>query len=341
MGIIVGIDYTSQTADTEIWSGKVASWEHKEEWDEWHPPKTTCTTSTDSNGNSRQSCKTEPGYTEHHYAQNHIYTTDDGWINVDKSPDGKKFDDSWPNDDKILKQYWPEGTPTASTHSYINKVQASYSIYRHKEIDLNKFENLPDYPKKVTNYVNVDRIVGEVPNKDKALVELAKWNTELNKSVSDPEKPGKTKSWKQVNIIFVNLGINKPQETGFALQDKWEGGNKNDFVIAFSTDEEGNVNWSYPFSWSEAELLKIQVRDYMNSLKKIDDFVPVVSNVSEMLAKDFVRKQFKDFNYLQIEVSTVGYVCIFIASFIALALGVFLTVIQHKNNQSRQSRRRR
>lgn len=32
--LVVGIDYTAQTTDTEVWSGRVIDWEHKEEWDE-------------------------------------------------------------------------------------------------------------------------------------------------------------------------------------------------------------------------------------------------------------------------------------------------------------------
>lgn len=324
MGITVAIDFTTQTMDTEVWSGQVTNWNHKEEWDEWHQPETTCTTTTDSKGNSKQECKTKPGYWEHHDAENYIYTTDNGWISVSKSPDGKKFNDSWPNEVTILQQYWPNGTPSASAHTYVNKIQASYSTYRHKDLKLEEYKYLPEYPKKVTGYINVDRILGDVPNKDKALQSLAKWNTELNKTIPDPDKPGKTKSWKQVNLIFVNVGVDKPQEAGFALQDKWEGGNKNDFVVSFSTDKDGNIIWTYPFSWSEVEILKIQIRDYMNSLKSVNDFTPVVDQVANMVAKDFVRKQFADFSYLQIELSTVGYVFIYIECIIAIIVGIVL-----------------
>lgn len=298
--LLVGIDYLVKTTDIEVWSGRVIGWEHVEEWDEWHPPVTTCT--TDSKG--RQSCTTRPGYYEHHYAENYIKTTDNGKFKVNRAPDGTKFNDKYPNTTDELKKYWPYGTPSASTHTYQNKVQASYSIYKHENINIKNYPDLPDYPKDVHDYIHIDRILGDVPNKKAALKALAEANSELNKFIPDPEKEGKMKSWKEVNLIFVNVGLNKPIEYGYALQDKWEGGNKNDFVISFSLDENNNILWVYPFSWSEVEILKIEIRDWLLDQKQITDFVPVVNKVSQMVADKFERKEFADFNYLQIEVSS-------------------------------------
>ncbi|AEO93406.1 gp144 [Bacillus phage G] len=325
----IGIDYTIQTTDTEVWSGSVIEWSHDEEWDEWHPPVTTCT--TDSNG--KQNCTTTPGYWEHHYAENHIKTSDKGWIYVDKSPDGKRFDDNWPNDSSVLKKYWPEGTPTASRHTYTNKVNASYSIYKHKDVDLEKFPDLPNYPDKVRDKMFIDRIIGSVPNKEKASVLLSHHNTRLNKQVPDPERENKTRSWKQVNMIFVNVGENKSEDYGFALQDSWEGGNKNDFVVSFSMNSDGTLNWVYPFSWSEVEILKLEVRDYMMDLKKINDFVPVVEKVSTMVEEKFERKEFADFDYLQIDPSNGVIVLIWVFSILAIIVNAFL-IFKEKQDQS-------
>lgn len=313
-GIIVGIDYMSQTTATEIWSGKVVDWRHEEAWDE---VKTE--TTTDSQGNT-----TTNTYTIHHEAENSIKTTDDGWISVHYSPDGKRFDDNWPRTVDVIKKYWPEGTPSASTHTYENKVQASYSTFRHKDIDLRKYSDLPKYPSEAKGYIHIDRIIGNVPNKEQTLKKLEDWNTELNKPVPNPEKPGKTKSWKEVNLIFVNVGENKTQDYGYALQDYWQGGNKNDFVVAFSLDKDGNFNWVYPFSWSEAEILKLDVRDKLMDMKNIKDFAPIIDDVSKMVADKFVRKQFADFNYLQIDVSKSAIIGIWIVDFVLLASYIFV-----------------
>ena len=153
---------------------------------------------------------------------------------------------------------------------------------------------------------------------------MAEANSELNKFVPDPENPNKMKSWKQVNLIFVNLGTNKSQDWGYALQDYWEGGNKNDFVVSFSTDENGRILWSYAFSWSEVEILKLEVQDYMNTIGEIDDFVPVINKVSDLVAKHFIRKEFSDFNYLKIDISIASQIIIWILNVGILAIELYL-----------------
>ena len=336
MGIVIGIDYLVKTTDHEVWSGSIVNWEHKEEWDEFHPPHRVC--HTDSNGNKK--CHTEPGYWEHHPAQNHVETTDNGWQDVDYTLDGKRMDDYYPNSTSELKQLFPYGMPTSSVHEYTNKVQASYSIYRHKDIDLKKFPGLPEYPIKVHNQFFVDRIVGDVPNKAKALRELDAQNTRLNKMIPDPKNKGKMKSWKEANLIFVNVGTNKPQEWGFALQDHWEGGNKNDFIVAFSMDKKGSILWAYPFSWSDSELGKVEIKEYMEEQKNVKDFTPIVDHVSDIIADKFVRKEFKDFNYLHVDVSTGAYVAIWIFSMLILAFGVLYEKLINGNNVFSNSRQR-
>jgi hypothetical protein len=308
--LITFIDYNRQIYDTEVWSGTVIDWNHEEEYDE-----------TVNEYNSEG--KYTGSHTVHHDAENSIKTSDNGWIGVNQAPDGTVFNDNYPNNINELKQYWKYGTPSASVHIYKNKVQSSYSIYKHNDIDIEKYTDLPEYPKEVSNYINVNRIIGNVPNKANALKALAKLNSEMNKSISDPEKQGKMRSWKQVNLIFVNVGENKSEDYGFALQDKWEGGNKNDFIVSFSMDSNGIVKWVYPFSWSEVEILKIEIRDYILNQKQIKDFVPIVEDVSKMVIDKFERKQFADFNYLQIEVSTGAIIAIWIFN-ILLGFGIIL-----------------
>ncbi|MCY9661510.1 hypothetical protein P5G65_20435 [Paenibacillus chondroitinus] len=50
-------------------------------------------------------------------------------------------------------------------------------------------------------------------------------------------------------------------------------------------------------------MLKLEVQDYMTEQGYGKDYVPIVNHVAQMVADQFVRKQFADFNYLQIEVS--------------------------------------
>lgn len=294
----VAADYYWQTYDTEVWSGTVSSVDHKEEWDEYHPETTSC--SKDSDGN--RVCTTHKAYWEHHKAQNYIYTTDGGKIKVDNPYEsGRPFDDDYPNSDDELMEFFPIGAPSASVHHYVNRVKASYSLFKNKDIDLDLYPDLPAYPDTVYGYTDIPRIVGDVPNKQAAVAYLNQLNSDLNQQVEDPDHPGKTKSWKEVNLIFVNLGPDKPREYGLALQDEWENGNKNDFIVSFSMDSDGRFRWVYAFSWSEVDILKLEVQDLMMGMGKVTDFNNVIYEVAGKVADEFARKQFADFNYLQIE----------------------------------------
>lgn len=335
MGLILGIDFSSQTSDVEIWSGYVEGWQHEEEWDEYHPPVTSCT--TDANG--KQSCTTTPGYWEHHPAENRLETTDNGWVNIYHAPDGRKMNDKWPNKTEELEELFPIGTATASRHKYVNKVQASYSIYRNKDIDLADFPNLPEYPNTVRDLFYVDRIIGSVPKKEKANLLLSQINSELNVMIDDPDKPGEKRSYKQVNIIFANVGANEPEEVGFALQDHWEGGNKNDFVISFSMDKNGDVSWAYPFSWSESELLKIEIKQFMEKQENVKDFSPIVQEVSDLIEEKFVRKEFEDFNYLQIDVSLGAHIMIWVTSLLTVVGAIYFDMSRNSGYSSHSTTR--
>lgn len=309
--IVIGVDYIAQTSDTEVWSGTVVDWEHIEAYDEWIPE--SC--STDSEG--KKSCT--PGHWKHHNAVNKIKTSDDGWFYVKVSPDGtRKFNDKWPRETSELREMWPDGTPSASIHVYTNKVKASYSIYRHQDIDEKDYPDLPKYPDIITNLINIDRIVGNVPNKVNASKRLAEVNSELNKFIPDPENPGKKRSWKQVNLIFVNLGDNIDITHGLALQNLWSNGNKNDFIVSFSMSDDGTVNWVHAFSWSEVDILKMEIRDFIMDYGKIDDFVPIIDHVKDLVADKFERKQFADFDYLQIKPSKAAHIVLWILCFATL-----------------------
>lgn len=327
MGAPILIDFYAQTYDTEVWSGRVTSVDHKEEWDEYHPESTSCR--TDSDGD--RVCTTRKAYWEHHYAENYIYTSDGGRIEVDNPySGGRSFNDSYPNTDGELEEFFPIGMPSASVHSYENRVNASYSLFKNKNIDLKLYPDLPDYPDSVYGYTDIPRIVGDIPNKKAATAYLNEVNSELNKQVEDPERPGKTKAWKEVNLIFVNVGADKPREYGLALQDKWQNGNKNDFVVSFSMDSSGRVQWAYAFSWSEVDILKLEVQDLVMGVGQVADFVDVIDPVADKVAELFVRKSFSDFDYLQIDPSGAVLTVVWILEVALMILHAYLVFKRKK-----------
>lgn len=327
-GIVIPFDKAAQTDDVEVWSGEIVDHYFKDDWDEWHPPKwVTKTKTVYVNGKAKKKTYKvlKPGWTEHHRAIFKIKASDTGWIHVNKSPDGTDLDDDFPNSVEYLQNAWKLGYPTASTHHYENKLQASYSLYKHDEINLEDYPGLPDYPDQVRDYIHIDRLIGSFPNKDKASITLNSWNTKLNKLVDDPENPGKKKSWKQVNIVVVNLGSNTTIDHGYALQDHWENGNKNDYIVSMGMDDSGNVKWIYPFSWTESQMLNIVIRDEVINTAKYEDAEDLINFIGQEVEDKFVRKEMADYEYIQIETSNGAKYIIVIAHLIFAVAVFFIT----------------
>ena len=322
--LTLGIIESMASHDIEIWSGRITEIEHKEEWDEWHPPTTKTETYTKTvNGKTVTKTRTVtvPGYWEHHYAENYVTTSDNGTQLVTSSPDGKEFNDSYPNTTDELNMYYPVGQATASLHTYENKLQFSKSLFKKGDLHEELVESLPDYPNEMKSDFTVTRLIGDIPNFDETNKALNEWNSELNKMVENPET-GKKESWKQVNVIFVNVG-DLPIEYGYALEEKWEGGNKNDFVVCFSMVN-NQIQWVYPFSWTEVEILKLEVRDLLLDQKEIKDFKPIVDEVCKLISEKFDRKEMADYNYIKYEHNGSSYLTSFIICLLLFIIGLFL-----------------
>lgn len=327
---IVVIDYHGQTDCQEVWSGQITSVKHNEEWDEYHPAWDEEVTKTDSKGKTHTKIIHHPAWTEHHDAENYIYTSDNGCNSVYETKEGKHFTDNFVNSNEELEEYYPIGMPTASIHTYENKVQASYSIFKHENINLNDY-NLPDYPKEI-NYFNVNsRLIGDFNNSNIIEEKLNKINTELNDTNNPNNVEGK-KSYKQVNLIVVNLG-DVSEDYGQALQDYWKNGNKNDFVVVLGSNN-NKITWCYCFSWCEQELLKEEIRDYIiDKDNNLDNFENTLDFISNDIEEKYSRKEFSDFSYLHIDTSTGAKTIMIILNILVVIFAVGFMYNSHNENK--------
>ncbi|WP_051542267.1 hypothetical protein [Clostridium lundense] len=317
---LYGLFMDTKVNTKEVWSGKIISVNHIEEYNE-----RVTTTHTDSKGKKYTTSRTV-----HHCAENYIETTDGGEIKVSRSLDGKtRFNDKFPNTDAELEKFYPVNAPTASIHTYQNKVKSSYSIYKHKNINLKEYKDLPKYPKSIKNYIQIDRFLGDINNKDKVIQKLNEVNSDLNTKEKN----------KQVNLLFVNLK-DKPEDYGFALHDYWEGGNKNDFVVCFSSS--GNkINWVYTFSWADSEKsekLKLDVREYMLKTSLNSDFTKVIDDIGKMIEENFERKEFADFNYLNVKTPTWLYIIVILVNIFFI---YSLCFADNKSNKHKAHKKKR
>ena len=94
-------------------------------------------------------------------------------------------------------------------------------------------------------------------------------------------------------MVFHNKGI----ESAFWQESYWNGGNKNEFNVCIGVDADNNISWVKVISWTTNEVLKLEVRDAIVEMKTFQ-----IHAIARYLAKyvppRFVRREFKEFNYL-------------------------------------------
>jgi len=320
------IEY-AQVADAEFWGGWATKAEYYEDWDEEvscrHPRYTT-----DSKGNS------------HFAGYYHLYDVDyhpPYWQIVDSnglvvyicqgnyrrltgqfnnenfvdlhrryhSNDGDKYVTTWPGSRETLE-------PVVTQHTYINKVQASSSIFNFPKIDPKKVQ-LFEYPG-IDGDAHQACILGDVgPQVVQAEKYLQYWNAIL----------GTTKQAK----IFVLLFKNKQMRAAMDQEAYWKRGNKNELIVCIGIDDQYNTQWSYVFSWTEVEILKVEVKNLALD-QKVLDLPTLVERVGPLVQEKWIRKHFRDFDYLSIDPPTWAVVLVFVLT-LAVSTGLSIWVVKN------------
>lgn len=78
------------------------------------------------------------------------------------------------------------------------------------------------------------------------------------------------------------------------------GGNMNEFVVTIGIDDDRNVKWCYPFSWTKSERLKVDTRQFVMGQDKLN-LQSLSYYLQEQVDNQFVRLDFRQFDYLTVE----------------------------------------
>jgi hypothetical protein len=332
----------AQTNDTEYWGDLIKKVEYYEKYSIWDHE--TCSRQvqcgTDSKGNAI--------YCTEYYDCSHLDTyparweaiTVSGWnISITKSDYEslvKKFQavpqfrdmhrekecgfgDRVVDDGNMYYAEW-KGSPETSefvskTHTYENKVQCSNSVFNYRPVseeDIKAF-GLYHYPD-IRSY-KVPTILGgsNLPELSQAEQKLQFLNGDL----------GPKKQLRVWILIFRNKTLSSAK-----LQEAyWKNGNKNEFVVTIGLNNLDEVQWCYPFSWTEVQELKISTRNFVVAQKKID-LVALADFLYPELRSKWVRKQFKDFSYLTVEPPLWGLIVAFV---LQILFNVFYSIWAVRN----------
>lgn len=327
-GAACGISISSQTTDIEYLTGWIKIAEYHEPWtEEW----VEIVIDYDEKGNITGSHPVV--HTDHHPEYWIMFDTigDSEYINRSQYQwfcrrfgnetkhtvfhinqvsvgDGNKYQTVFPGGHEKL-------VPRTITHRYENRIQASRSVFRFPEVEP---EGLFDYPQ-IGDSLSVPSILGS--NYQVACDnELCKRNAELG-------------ARKQVRVWLL-IFDNQPIQRAIDQQSFWQGGNKNEFVVCIGRKGD-KVAWAFVFSWCENERLKADVKSYVQQQQELD-LMSVVKYTTDEVEKRFIRKQFKDFNYLDVQPSTTAIiVALVLTTLTSVGVGVLLVKNDFANYRRR------
>jgi hypothetical protein len=229
----------------------------------------------------------------HHSDQRHKWGCPKGTKCNCKDGRGDMFHVGWPNSHHTIHSItW--------TQSWENRVQATKeTVFRFPEISEERAAELHTLPQPDKNWYAPCILGNGGPTQVEANNELVRQNALLGpRPENDYEQA--VRMW----ILIFNDSVS--DDDARDQEALWKGGNKNEFTLCIGVDKEYKPNWSYVISWTDANKVKIDVRDYvMNEYgDKPVDLVDVVNYMSKRCQEDFKRKTEAEFSYLTIKAPT-------------------------------------
>lgn len=297
--------------DTEYWGSSVLQAEYYEAWNEWIVQ--TCTREvpcgSDSKGNTLYTTETyDCSYCLEHPAHWQVIVSDcskkgrevsiseELYHRIVNKFGNQQFQDLgrhyYTRDGDAYFTTWDYSFKRhhfiATEHLYDNKVQVAKSVFNFPSVSEDEIKQfgLFEYPK-----INDDH---DLPTILGPRVKYINWAERKFKYLNGTLGPKK-----QIRV-WVLLFDNQPRQAGLMQEALWKRGNKNELVICIGLDKSHKRQWSYVFSWTEKEAIIVNTRNFIDNQKYLD-----LAALSDFLYKEinrnWVRKNFNDFNYLTIE----------------------------------------
>jgi len=317
---------TRMTRDTEYWGTYVTEVRYYEDWNEYIQQTCYRECCCDDKGQNCMSIPYDCSYVAYHAAEYYAVdnTGESFWISEKQyeafvkrfgSPTRTELNRDYHSDDGDLwSAAWNGQYDSyefiATKHYYTNKVQATSNLYRFPSVSKAEVQqhHLKEYPL-ISTWRKLPGILSDslypVP---KSAQKKLDW---LN---------GHLGSKKEVRVWMVILK-NQPQEAGMLQEAYWKGGNMNEVNVFIGVDSKHAVSWCYVSSWTEVPLLKIRIRDYINSMDTLD-LQKAIDFLHMEIDQRFVRKDFNEFNYLTVE--PPGW-AILVTFLVTLCMSVFIS----------------
>jgi hypothetical protein len=129
--------------------------------------------------------------------------------------------------------------------------------------------------------------------------------------------------------IWLLVFVDQPEKAGETQEMYWKRGNKNEFIVMFGINKEGDILWHRITSWTKKEAVKIEVRDEitMNMNEKLgqEEMVKFAKFLGDKIHHGYVKPDFREYNYLSVEPSMLGIIISFsIVLLVCVGVGIFV-----------------
>lgn len=301
----------SNTSDTEWLSWTIVEARYDEEWNEWIHK--TCSRrypcGSDSKGHTRW-CTSyyDCSYCENHPAKWYLVDTrghewsvsEKEWQEWVKLFGNKSFVDMerhyYTKDGDRWTSKWPKTFKTAravhTEEQYENRIQASRSKWSFPDVDTLKIRQYGLYQYKSVNQYGQ---FWPIYSKDWPF-----WQEDQEKFDRINALYGQLKQIECLLLVYKD----KPIEASWWQQCLWQGGNKNELVITVGLNKYGKIDWCKVWSWSDKSECAIHIQSLIlsNKGKKID-IEELSTKIAPIIGKEWIRKDFSDFDFLEVQLS--------------------------------------
>ena len=323
------------THDTEYLSFSVSKAVYEEPWNEYIHKTCSYTTTSGSGKNSHTTTHYyDCSYVDYHKAKWYLVDINNNTYSISKN-DFEQNCIKWKNrnfqdmnrpyytiDGDAYVSYWNQDISVLltahQTHSYENRVQACSTIYNFPNVteDDKSIYQLYDYPQ-IGTYKQNCVLSKFYPITD----DIQDYVNTINARL------GKTKQLQ----LFICLFITN-ESSGEYQEYYWNGGNKNEMNVNVGIDPNGHIRWCYVYTWSEKSIAKIELRNWFTDrIGKKLDLKQFTDYAYSSLNKNWVRKEFHDFDYLDVGLTSTQITWIYICT-ILMTLGCSIFAVLNEFN---------
>ena len=322
-------------SDTEYYGDYVVRIRHEDAWNEWI--KKTCTRKVpdgkDEDGNTKyREERYDCSYCEEHperwifYTESGacIYTSEKIWEGIRKKLNSPMIFIDCHRDyytkDGDAQEYkfsgdWKRSQPVTWARSYDNPVMGSRSLFGFRKISEEEADSFGLF--KYPDIMDIDQspVLGiRLPEQED--LALRRLNARCGRKY-------------QFRLYTIFWKDKDPEISGLQ-RAYWQGGNKNELVVCIGLS--GNtrkIDWVRCFSWEDSPVLSVKVRDWLQNQKtyNTDAYVKYVESL--LTSGQWHRKQFKDFDYVSVELTDLQVIVLLILTLI-YNIGISIYIVRNE-----------